>query len=297
MTDPKTILIIGASGFIGSSLARALRKDHKVVGAHHSKPVFIPGQNPLPLDVRDQSRMKRILGVVQPDVVVYCAGSDDPDNFEEHKVVQDGQHAVGVNNLLNATQFLNSQIILFSNCYVFDGIKGSYHEGDKVIPDREIGKSKVTAESYVRSRSMNYVVLRTGPVYGVGPARSPNFLDRLRVALARGEQVSLKDDEVHSFVAVDMVIEVIRAAIETGIRNKTLHLGSTDVCSWYEWGQRSARTLGLDESKVVKMSTDALGQKKNYSLLTSNEIKSLEVKAPVLEEALDLIQKHLILSI
>lgn len=297
MSSSKSILVVGSSGFVGSSIARALRNDHKVFGAYHSNPTLIRGQTPVPLDVRDSKGLKRVLSLIQPDVIVYAAGTNDPASFDADKKHQESVHSTGVSNLLSASQHLHCQWIFLSNDYVFDGNRGRYRDSEKPIADREIGKSKVTAESYVRSRTRNFFVLRSGPLYGVGPVRAPSFLDLARVALARGKLVSLKDDETHAFVSIDMLIEVVRSAIEQETYGKTVHLGSDDVMSWYEWGKRAARTLGLDPSKVLKAPADPSGKPRNYALVTSNDVQSLEVKAPVMEEALDLIQKHLILRI
>ena len=75
-----SILVTGASGFLGRRLTPRLEDMGTVVGVGHSNTAA-----PLAsLDLRDTDALKSLLNRVRPDAVVLSAAYRDPDFCEDH---------------------------------------------------------------------------------------------------------------------------------------------------------------------------------------------------------------------
>src|SRR5258708_1913385 len=73
----KTILVIGASGFVGSNVVNHFRKRYKVIAAFNRNFIRFPGVSHFMYALGDRDYMKRMIMLTKPDVVVYCAGITD----------------------------------------------------------------------------------------------------------------------------------------------------------------------------------------------------------------------------
>jgi len=94
------VLIVGVSGYVGSSLAVALKDDFEVFGTYSSHPIRISGVTCLMLDLLNGGEIFEMLKRVQPDVVLFCSGLSNP---EECQVRRDMAESL---NFKAATRFL-----------------------------------------------------------------------------------------------------------------------------------------------------------------------------------------------
>ncbi len=148
------VLVIGASGMIGSTVLRILseNQDWEVFGSirnnsarrFFSKSVgrhLIAG-----IDVEQQDLLVQILDQVRPDVVVNCAG------LTKHKPeADDPLAAIPINSLMphrlaRLCKLMGARLIHVSTDCVFSGEKGSYTEDDFADARDVYGKSKAMGE-------------------------------------------------------------------------------------------------------------------------------------------------------
>lgn len=148
------ILVIGASGMIGSTVLRVLseQKDWQVSGSVRAASVrrfFSPaiGARLCPgIDVEKQDDLVRIMNQIRPDVVVNCAG------LTKHKPeAENPLNAVPINTLLphrlaGLCQLVGARMIHVSTDCVFSGAKGGYTETDFADARDVYGKSKALGE-------------------------------------------------------------------------------------------------------------------------------------------------------
>lgn len=297
MIRTKAVLIVGGSGFIGTHLALALRDKYKVFATYAKHPIRIPGVSVLPFHVADRNWMKRVAYNIQPDIVVYAAGNPDADKVELDIKMGDQVHTRGVAGIVAATDIFQPKFILLSSAYVFDGMRGNYKENDTQLPLMSLGKYKVSAENYLKSHSLNYVIIRSSPLYGRGNGISHTFMDVLRRSLARKEQIQVKANELHSFAPIDSLVDTVVRVIETGTKNRILHCGGLTKLTHFEFAQEFAEKLGYDTSLIhadTKELVKTEGKPLDYSLNSSQTLQNLKLDAFVLEHGLDLLQKKLI---
>ena len=70
----KTVVIFGASSFIGSNLCAYLKKDFRVIGTYHRNKYFCPGVLTIPCDVLAKEEVRLVMLAFKPDVAIYCVG-------------------------------------------------------------------------------------------------------------------------------------------------------------------------------------------------------------------------------
>jgi dTDP-4-dehydrorhamnose reductase len=211
--------------------------------------------------------------------------------------MQDNIHNRGAAAALSNTDLIAPRFILLSNNYVFDGNRGNYHEGDTLLPHTSLGKFKVSAENYLKSHSLNYLVIRSAPVYGRGNGQAVSFLDQLRKNLAMGRPVKVKNDELHNFAPIEGLVETVVTAMETGVKNKSLHYGGLTKCTHIEFAKAFARRFGYDPSLITanelgKANKD--GKLLDYSLNSTATLQQLKLNAFLMEQGFDLLEKKLV---
>ena len=302
MSVTKTVLIIGGSGFIGTHLALKLRDNYKVFATYHKHPLKIQGVTFLPFNVDNRNWSKRIMYMSQPDVVIYAIGNNSYDWAESHPRFSERLHSAGPAIVANSADILQPRFIFLSNPYVFDGTRGNYHENDIVFPNCVLGRTKLGGENIVKSKCLNYLVLRSSPVIGRSNGINHSLLDTLRMKLDRNQQIEVATQELHSFVSVDGFTEVVRRLIETGIRNKIVHYGGLTKMTPFEFAKAFATRFKYNPNLILpKMNMYTHRQSGlaedflyDFSVNSTQTSETLKIKPLLLEESFDLIEKQLV---
>ena len=297
MKRTKAVLIVGGSGQIGSHLAMALRDGYKVYATYYRNKIIIPGVTSVPFQVADRNWTKRLAYNIQPDVVIYAAGSNDVDLIEADDRIGDGVHTRGAAAVLGITDVFQPKFILLSNNYVFDGGKGNFKENDTLVPQSALGKYKVSAENYLKGHSLNYVILRSAPIYGRGNGQNFGFFDTIRKGFAKGMAMTLKSDELHNFAPIEGLVELVTRVAESGIKNKILHYGGLTKVTHFEFARQYAAHFGYDPkllSPAPPGKANEEGKLMDYSINSTQTLQQLKFDPFLLEEGFDLLKKKLV---
>ena len=301
MTTSKAVLIIGGSGFIGYHLARRLRQDYKVYTTYNRHFVKIDGVTQLPLNIENRIWGKRLIYLIQPEVVIYCVGNHRVEFQESQFHLAEALHSTGPSMVASCLDILQPRFIYLSAAQVFDGMRGNYHESDPVIPHSSLGRVKAGGENIVRSKCLNYMILRVSPLLGRSVLDNPSFLDALRMALSAKRTVKLSHYELHSYANLTPFLEVVHRIIDSGMKNRVLHYGGLTRVSAFDLGQAFARTFGFDPELVVAEEhpylmtnrSSAQAQVLDYSLNSTQLSSLLKIEPLVLEESLDLLKQEM----
>lgn len=300
MRATKTVLIVGGSGFIGTHVALALRDSCKVFCTYYKHPIVIPGVTSLPFNIENRNWIKRIVYTIRPDIVVYLAGKNSKDWADQNLRRAELLHSVGPASIASASEIIQPRFIYVSNAYVFDGVRGNYHEGDTVLPSTILGKLKLSGENIVKSKVLNYIILRSSPIYGRGNGYNLSFIDYLRTKLDRGEKFEASPYETHSFAPIHGLCELLKRIVDSGVRNRMLHYGGLTKMTSFEFCRAFAKHFKYDPNLVVPK---GIIQRKaglpenyvyDYSLNSTQAVESLKIKPFLLQEGFDLIQKNLV---
>jgi len=170
----RTLVVTGASGFVGGALCRAaLAAGYEVLALGRRAtvdPAHVGGAPYLPWDLAERTTPPHIPGqFIHPDAVVHCAGlATDWARLEEF------HHG----NVVTTTTILSAfpdtpRFVHLSTASVYDPRKptvlATEDEAETVVrhPDA-YGRSKALAEDCVRRARPDAVILRPHAVYGPG---------------------------------------------------------------------------------------------------------------------------------
>ena len=295
MRRSKTILLVGGSGFVGSQLALRLRDHHKVFATHLFQQVPLRGVTPLQFDANKREQVKRLVYRVEPDVIIYAAGSNRPDLAEAAMKETERVHSAGAISVSTVSDILQPKFIHLSNSFVFDGRKGNYHENDVSLPSSTLGKCKLGAENFLRGKSLNHIIVRSSPLVGRGNPSHLSFVDRLRINLSNGERITMPGDELHSFALVSQFCDLIARLIEGSIRNKIIHFGGLTKVSHLEFARLFAKRFGFNPDLISDRGTGMSSTPTfDYSLNSSFISEELKIQPLLLEQSFDLFEKEFV---
>lgn len=148
------ILVIGASGMLGSSIFRFLSQfsSYQVWGSVRSSdssllfPKAMRSMIVSGVDVESSDSLIGLFSSVKPTLVINCVGL-----VKQLSVSKNALAAIPINSLLphrlaSMCEMVNARLIHFSTDCVFSGYRGMYTEGD--IPDAQdmYGRSKLLGE-------------------------------------------------------------------------------------------------------------------------------------------------------
>lgn len=148
------VLVIGASGMIGSAVIRVLseKKDWTVFGTVRDGSVkrffseSIAERLKAGVDVLYHDSLTRILDQIRPNVVVNCAGLTKHKKDAEDPLVSVPLNTLMPHRLAGLCKLVGARLIHVSTDCVFSGEKGGYREDDFADARDVYGKSKALGE-------------------------------------------------------------------------------------------------------------------------------------------------------
>lgn len=211
---PRTILITGAAGFVGSRLADRFAADFPetiLIGADLSAPAWTEGptRRTVALDITDESAVRDCFRVHRPDCVVHLAAQSHVPTSYQKPVLTWQVNVIGTMQLLEAAraEAPGGLFIFISSSEVYGR---EFNAGRPVTelshfaPMNPYASSKAAADALVRdaaSEDLHTLVLR--PFNHVGPGQRQDF-----VVSAFSSQI---------------------ARIEHGLQDPILHVGNLDA--------------------------------------------------------------------
>jgi dTDP-4-dehydrorhamnose reductase len=250
ITPSTRILITGASGSLGWTVAALLVGHCKVMAAYCSNAVVPEGTEPVRLDLRDKIEPGRIMERYRPDAIVHLAAITDPDRCEQDPGLAERVNLEATSELAGAAAEQGCTVLFASTDLVFDGSRGDYSEDDAAHPLSTYGETKLRAEQAVLESCCDNFVFRSSLVYGEGSPSSQTFLSKVLDRLDRGEPMQLFTDQSRNPILANDLARAVIAAIEGGISG-LYHVGGCDVVTRYEFGQLVCRSFGHREDLLV----------------------------------------------
>lgn len=299
----KTVMIFGITSFVGSNLAEIFKNDFRVVGTYHKTPVNIPGVTCYHCDVNKKDYISKLIAIVKPDFTIYAIGLSSLAECRQKPKLADALNSSGAANVCSVSERFRSKFIYLSSGFVHGGDKQTYTEGDTPFPETAFGTSLSSAEFYVQRSCLNYLIFRTGNLYGRGYRdQHPNWFEYLEKSLARGDKFVADDSVKMGFLDIQIMGLILKKALQANLTNRLIHVSSSDLMTRYQFAQAYARLFKLNgtliQSSVVpfpieaKQGTDT-AQDLIFRLSVANIEEFLGTKMPTIEESLVFTHKRL----
>lgn len=239
----RKVLIIGASGFLGWNLARALRGSCRVTGTFNRNPVEIAGCRMEMLDLASKDGAASLMRGLSPDAVLNAAAVIDVDFCERERERAAAVNADGARTVAGLAAELGARMIYFSTDMVFDGREGMYGEEDPPHPVNWYGETKLAGERWTNDRCPGAVIARLALMYGGGGPAHGSFLQWMLRRLGGGEGVDLFTDQFRTPTFVgDVCLAVSRMIERPGIAG-LYHLAGPERMNRYALGERVAEAF------------------------------------------------------
>jgi dTDP-4-dehydrorhamnose reductase len=251
------LLIIGASGLVGSNLRRAaLTRGHEVIGTRRNQDIA----GLVPLQLSDEESCRRLLGEFTPDVVVCCAAWPWVDGCESDPKKAFLENCSQPAQLARMSAECGANYVYLSTSYVFDGKHGPYTEEDIPSPINVYGRTKLQGENAVLQATGGFAIIaRTMGVYGVETQRK-NFVYQVIDRLSQGQPMKVPVDQFGNTTYADDLSAMLLELMErkaTGFWNCA---GIDPSHCRKDFALKIAEAYKLDSSLFEFIATEELKQ-------------------------------------
>lgn len=223
---------------LGSECRKVLGGDEEIVAPDKKE-----------LDITSWDKVIDKLQHIRPDVILNCAAFTRVNTCEEHKMTFLCRkiNVEGPRNLAQGSARFGSKIVHVSSDYVFGGDKAfpqPYFEDDPLDPLSEYGRAKMESEMAVRENASDYMIIRTGWLYGMKGRNFVNSLVADVVSKKKNKKIKAPEDHFGSPTWSYRLALQIRELIKADAKG-TVHATAEGYCSLYE-----AARFVLDELKL-----------------------------------------------
>ena len=261
----KPVLVLGASGYIGSRVVAALA-DSPIYRA-----VAASRRSALAVDATNMDQMRAALNDV--DCVVNCIAGSASTMVQSTRVLCDA-----------ARTSPPRRMIYLSSMAVYGGAAGSVREDHSpVAPVSGYGQAKLECERMVRKYvddGGEAVILRPTCVFGPG---SPQWTTRLAHLLRAGRigDLGIAGDGCCNLAFIDDVVAAIVTALDApDVSGRTFNLSSSSELSWNEFFVAFAKAIGA--TPVRRISPRSL-QIETRLLAPMRRIAAMALRSPATE--------------
>lgn len=256
----RKVLLLGASGYLGTQILQELRQDEKneIVATCYSSSAH---SDLTRIDVKDASSFAALVNRFQPDVIIWALRGVD--SADARELIEQGMRSL----LENVPE--HSKIIYLSTDGVFGQKTGPFTEEEETElldvrnPLAGYCHAKAKGEELVRGWSGNHLILRFGPIYGKNGADVwDKRVSALAFELDEGREVVRTGNLFKSFIHIEDLARAIAELVPSS-HTGTLHLGPANKESYYSFCRKMAAGLGL-RAELVK--EDELSDKRAREL-------------------------------
>ncbi|TNC22256.1 SDR family oxidoreductase [Amycolatopsis alkalitolerans] len=259
------VYITGATGFVGSNVAKLYAEYHKldVVLAGRRPP-----EQPLPgsfseVDLLDPASVRGSILTAQPDVIVHAAILNDFPLIYANRRLGWDSYVTATRSVADAANEVGAVLVYVSTDWVFDGTHPNSTEDTPPNPINYYGFLKAAGELVTLERAHDPIVARIAGVNGVHWAKpnSPRsqdagfgyFVSSLVDALSKGEPFTVWDsDTINTRATPSLATEsanMMLRLVQVGARG-TFHCCGGESTSRIELAYAAAEVFDLDATLI-----------------------------------------------
>ena len=286
------IFITGGSGLLGQYLNLVLSEKYEILTQFNSRLGNCLQYNSVSADITDYRKIEQILIEFKPNLIIHTAAITSvqiAEKLPSKFVFEVNVNATG--KLAELSSNLGAKFFYLSTDLVYAGYRGSMlKEEGKLIPASFYAETKLMGEEKTKSVSNDYLILRTGLLYGFGLNGSTNFFNFMFHNLKNKKQVRLFYDQFRTPLSLWEAARIISELCGIKIKNEVVNFGGNERVSRLELGERLCKIAGLDCSLIQGISMydvpgvpDVADVSMNTDKLQSAGIKLLSIDESLIE--------------
>ena len=245
----KGVLILGASGLIGSYLYKLLKqKGIKVLGTYTNN----KKDEMFYFDLVNSSVDDLPLGGIK--YAILCSAVTKLDKCKDNP-----EHSYSIN--VTATKKIIKELahrgivpVFLSSASVFDGVKGDYVEEDIKNPITEYGRQKAEIDDFVVSNIKDYLIVRPGKVFGLRKGEGVLFSEWFEKYNNKEEIICADDERLSPHYVVDVANGIFNL-LEKDLRG-IYHMNPPKNFSRFEMVNNFFNFLGINDARITRCSID-----------------------------------------
>jgi dTDP-4-dehydrorhamnose reductase len=250
----KALLVVGASGLVGSEL---MREAHPPRWVAHGVARSVAGLATESMDLLDPKAIEAVVDRVQPHGVVVASAWPWVDGCEQDPDRSYRENVQTVKNLLEVVGH-QTAVAFFSTEHVFDGRRSEYDELAPTNPLSVYAQHKRDVEELLLTRG-RALVARTSYVFGA-EARRKNFMYRVIDAAAQGVPLKVPSAQAGMPTWSKWLARATLTLLERGVFG-VAHLTGPEVLTKAQWAAVLVRGLGLLKGmEIVEVPWQQSGQ-------------------------------------
>jgi len=250
----KTLLITGASGFLGWNVCSHPQQGWRFVGAYCQNSTGIPPKTEnLQLDLTDKDSIWRALKEIKPDAVFHLAAYSNTNFCEQHPEETYALNVTATAHLAEMCADRKVRLVFTSSEQVFDGSKERYGEADPPSPRNEYGKQKLEAEARLSEIYPEAAIARIAVLFGKSGEVSQSFLQQWLESWQTFLPVTAFHDEIRSFLSARSAVEGLFTLLEQDACG-LFNLAGEEPMSRYEFAVLAKNIFNLATGSVIAKS-------------------------------------------
>ncbi|RZM76022.1 SDR family oxidoreductase [Leptolyngbya iicbica] len=240
----RSLLITGASGFLGGHLCHQTKVGWQLWGTYHTQAIAPVNINPLPLDLTDEQSVQSVWEQARPDAVIHTAALAATGQCQQNPTLSYQVNVAGTAKLVRRCAAAQIPFIFTSTDLVFDGTCPPYAEGDRPNPVNIYGAHKAIAEATVLATYPAATICRLPLLMGPPTATAQCFVQSTLAAIAANIPQTLFTDEIRTPASVFDIIQALHLILDQAVSG-IWHLGGPQPINRYELGCLIAKTFEL----------------------------------------------------
>ncbi len=256
------ILVTGSNGLLGQAVTSIFTRetDHDLILTSAEDSSYLEyGQEYSTLDITNKEDVKKLIAFHEPDIIINCAAYTNVDKCETERELSWKINVDGVKNLIIAAKKINSKIIHFSTDYIFDGKNGPYTELSKPNPVSFYGRAKLASENALITSDINFAIIRTLVLYGIGNNVKQNFALWVIEELKNNRPVNIVTDQISNVTMIDDLAYGTLKIAEMDVSG-IYNISGPDILSRYDFVLKLCEVFNFNKELVRPVTTASLKQ-------------------------------------
>lgn len=241
------ILLTGGTGLLGSEIYSQIKKQ--------GNEVELLDRNLLQSGLAFKDIVER-LTLLNSDLLIHCAANTDVEYCELEANICYRDNTLLTDILANACRCIGLKMVFISSTGIYGNYKDNpYIEYDKIQPTTNHHRAKWQAEKVVQSQLNDYLIIRTGWLFGGDWELKKNFVaNRIRECISSDGKIFSDPFQCGNPTYVKDVVFAIFQLINSGFSG-TFNCVNEGVATRFEYVREIVNCTGLDIEVIASESS------------------------------------------